>query len=91
VTQQADRAPSLEFEHPHGAESARAVACTAVCHHLLLQVQAMPGKAKSEARIVVLLVDGMADVALPQLDDCTPLQVADTPMLDAIAGAALSK
>jgi 2,3-bisphosphoglycerate-independent phosphoglycerate mutase len=40
-----------------------------------------------ERRIVVLLVDGMGDVALPQLDDATPLQVADTPLFDAVAGA----
>lgn len=37
-----------------------------------------------------MLIDGIGDVALPQLEDLTPLQVAETPMLDKIAGASAS-
>ena len=37
-------------------------------------------------RLVFLLIDGIGDVALPQLEDLTPLQVAHTPMMDTIAG-----
>ena len=36
-------------------------------------------------KIAVLLGDGMADVPLDELDGCTPLQVASTPHLDALA------
>ena len=39
-----------------------------------------------EHRLVFLLVDGIGDVNLPQLADMTPLQVADTPIFDAVAG-----
>lgn len=38
-------------------------------------------------KIVFLLIDGVGDVALPQLLDMTPLQVASTPFMDRIAGA----
>ena len=40
-----------------------------------------------EHRLVFLLVDGVGDVNMPQLADMTPLQVADTPIFDAVAGA----
>lgn len=43
----------------------------------------------TEHRIVVFLVDGMGDVGLPQLQGLTPLQVAHTPFLDALARAPL--
>jgi 2,3-bisphosphoglycerate-independent phosphoglycerate mutase len=39
-------------------------------------------------RLVFLLVDGMGDVSLPQLHNMTPLQVADTPIFDAVVGIA---
>ena len=41
-------------------------------------------------RLVFVLIDGIGDVALPQLEDLTPLQVAETPMLDRVAGASTS-
>lgn len=34
-----------------------------------------------------VLIDGLGDVQLPQLSHRTPLQAAQTPALDAIAGA----
>jgi 2,3-bisphosphoglycerate-independent phosphoglycerate mutase len=37
-------------------------------------------------RLAFVLIDGIGDVALPQLEDLTPLQVANTPVLDSIAG-----
>jgi hypothetical protein len=37
-------------------------------------------------RIAFLLIDGVGDVSVPRLGHRTPLQVADTPTLDAIAG-----
>jgi 2,3-bisphosphoglycerate-independent phosphoglycerate mutase len=37
-------------------------------------------------RLAFVLIDGIGDVALPQLEDLTPLQVASTPVLDSIAG-----
>ena len=40
----------------------------------------MPSKA------LLLIVDGIGDVSVPALGDRTPLQVADTPFLDALAG-----
>lgn len=33
-----------------------------------------------------VLIDGIGDVALPQLLDMTPLQVARTPVMDSISG-----
>jgi hypothetical protein len=39
-----------------------------------------------ERRLVFLLVDGIGDVALPQLCNLTPLQVASMPTFDRIAG-----
>lgn len=38
-------------------------------------------------RLAFVLIDGIGDVALPQLEDLTGLQVAHTPILDTIAGA----
>ncbi|KAK9845885.1 hypothetical protein WJX81_005130 [Elliptochloris bilobata] len=42
------------------------------------------------ARIAFLLIDGIGDVSVPRLRNRTPLQVADTPTLDAVAAAGLS-
>lgn len=47
----------------------------------------MAEAAECEYRIAFLLVDGLGDVNLPQLANRTPLQVAHTPVFDAIAGA----
>lgn len=40
-------------------------------------------------RIVLLIIDGLGDVTIPDLGDRTPLEVAHTPCLDAIAGQAM--
>lgn len=37
-------------------------------------------------RVVLVLVDGVGDVSVPSFGDRTPLQVAHTPNMDAIAG-----
>jgi len=44
----------------------------------------MPGPPE---RIAFVLVDGIGDVNIPQLGNRTPLQAADVPYMDAIAGA----
>lgn len=36
-----------------------------------------------------MLLDGLGDVNVPDLDDMTPLQAAHTPALDALAGKVL--
>ena len=36
---------------------------------------------------IIILGDGMADEPIPALGDRTPLQAADTPAMDWIAGA----
>lgn len=43
--------------------------------------RAPPGK------VLLLIIDGVGDVSIPAFGDRTPLQVAHTPNLDAIAGA----
>ena len=37
-------------------------------------------------KLLLVLIDGLGDVAIPQLDYKTPLQVANTPWLDRLAG-----
>lgn len=37
-------------------------------------------------RVAFVLVDGIGDVTIPQLGNRTPLEAADVPHLDAIAG-----
>lgn len=37
-------------------------------------------------RIAFVLIDGLADVHIPALANLTPLEAADTPAMDAIAG-----
>ncbi len=39
-----------------------------------------------ECRTAFVLLDGNGDVSLPQMGNLTPLEAADTPTLDAIAG-----
>ncbi len=41
------------------------------------------------SKVLLLVVDGIGDVTIPALGDRTPLQVAHTPFLDALAGTAL--
>lgn len=40
---------------------------------------------KTEAKIVLLVLDGLGDLATGGLDSCTPLEAARTPNLDALA------
>lgn len=40
----------------------------------------------AERKIAFVLVDGIGDVSIPRLGFRTPLEVARTPVLDAIAG-----
>lgn len=45
---------------------------------------------KPKRRVAFILVDGIGDVSLPRFQYKTPLQVADTPNLDAIASAGVN-
>jgi hypothetical protein len=38
------------------------------------------------AKVVLIIIDGVGDVTIPAFGDNTPLQVAHTPNLDAVAG-----
>lgn len=40
-------------------------------------------------RVAFVLIDGVGDVTIPDMGDMTPLQAAETPGLDAIAGNAM--
>jgi hypothetical protein len=42
-------------------------------------------------KIVFVLIDGLADVSLSSLGGRTPLQAAQTPAMDALAGASISR
>lgn len=37
-------------------------------------------------RIAFVLIDGLADIHIPALANSTPLEAADTPTMDAVAG-----
>ena len=37
-------------------------------------------------RIAFVLIDGLADIQIPALGSLTPLEAADTPTMDAVAG-----
>lgn len=41
---------------------------------------------RSVERIAFVLIDGLADIHIPALASLTPLEAADTPTMDAIAG-----
>ena len=41
---------------------------------------------RQTGRLAFVLIDGIGDVVVPSLGGKTPLQVAHTPVLDAIAG-----
>lgn len=41
------------------------------------------------ARIAFVLIDGLSDIHIPALADLTPLEAADTPTMDAVAGKSL--
>lgn len=40
-------------------------------------------------RIAFVLIDGLADIHIPALANLTPLEAADTPTMDAVAGKTL--
>ena len=37
-------------------------------------------------RIAFVLIDGLADIHIPAMANLTPLEAADTPTMDAVAG-----
>ena len=41
---------------------------------------------KPSNAVLLLVIDGIGDVTIPSFADRTPLEVAHTPVLDAIAG-----
>jgi hypothetical protein len=41
---------------------------------------------RDQGKLLLLIIDGVGDVNIPGFGDRTPLQVAHTPNLDAIAG-----
>mgnify|MGYP001807901586 CR=1 FL=1 len=47
---------------------------------------AMPAPGAARGKVLLLIIDGVGDVSIPAFGDRTPLQVAHTPNLDAIAG-----
>lgn len=44
----------------------------------------------TSARVLLLIVDGLGDVTVPQLGNRTPLQAASTPWLDAVAAGGVN-
>lgn len=42
---------------------------------------------KGSTKIVLVLIDGIGDVSVDDLEGLTPLQAAHTPHMDAIAGS----
>lgn len=42
-------------------------------------------------RIAFVLIDGLADIHIPALANLTPLEAANTPTMDAIAGTLLCR
>eukprot|EP00798_Chlamydomonas_sp_ICE-L_P006637 gene6637-3294_t len=46
--------------------------------------------ANTQESVLLLVIDGVGDVAIPSFQDRTPLEVAHTPTLDAIAAAGLN-
>ena len=46
-----------------------------------------PAQQASREKVLLLIIDGVGDVTIPAFGDRTPLQVAHTPNLAAIAGA----
>ncbi|KAI8467172.1 MAG: 2,3-bisphosphoglycerate-independent phosphoglycerate mutase-domain-containing protein [Monoraphidium minutum] len=49
-----------------------------------------PGGAPRPAKLLLLIIDGVGDVSIPAFGDRTPLQVAHTPNLDAVAAGGLN-
>jgi 2,3-bisphosphoglycerate-independent phosphoglycerate mutase len=39
-----------------------------------------------KSKLLIILIDGLGDVALRELDDKTPLQLARTPHMDSLTG-----
>ena len=52
----------------------------------VLQARQSSHTAPNRERIAFVLVDGLADIHIPAMADLTPLEAADTPTFDAIAG-----
>ncbi|XP_022861641.1 uncharacterized protein LOC111382013 [Olea europaea var. sylvestris] len=50
----------------------------------------MVNSEKPKRRVAFVLIDGLGDVSLPKFGYKTPLQVANTPNLDAIASAGIN-
>ena len=48
--------------------------------------QPAPHAESKRERVAFVLIDGLADIQIPELADLTPLEAADTPTLDAVAG-----
>ena len=46
--------------------------------------------ATNTERIAFVLIDGLADIHIPALASLTPLEAADTPAMDAVAGTKLA-
>ena len=44
---------------------------------------------QSAGKSVLLIIDGLGDLPIPELDDKTPLEAAQTPVLDQLAGSGL--
>ena len=44
---------------------------------------------ESAGKSVLLIIDGLGDLPIPELDGKTPLEAADTPVLDQLAGSGL--
>ena len=40
----------------------------------------------SRERIAFVLIDGLADIQIPDMANLTPLEAADTPTMDAVSG-----
>jgi 2,3-diphosphopglycerate-independent phosphoglycerate mutase len=51
-----------------------------------LESEQSPMTAPPRGRVALVIVDGLGDVSVPSFDGRTPLQVAHTPHMDAIAG-----
>ncbi len=69
---QGNACAALTFHRPRFGVTAHHFCCSAP----LLETE----------RIAFVLIDGVGDVTIPQLGNRTPLEAADVPHLDAIAG-----
>lgn len=49
------------------------------------------GAQSTAERVAFVLIDGLADIHIPALANLTPLEAANTPTMDAIAGKLLCR